>query len=70
MRMSLQKSSVLDALRMLSGSWLKVLNNIICDCWRRPSFILASQNQDLELEKVISSYGFTYLALVSYVSLG
>ena len=46
MRMSLQKCSVLDALRMLSGSWLKVTNYTICNCWRRPNFILASEKRD------------------------
>ena len=43
----------LDALHMLSGSWLRVASNTICNCWKKANFISAPRDQDLEHEEAI-----------------
>ena len=47
-----KKFSVLDALHMLSCSWLKVTNNTIRNCWRKAKFVLVSEEPELEPEEV------------------
>ena len=48
-----KKVSVLDALHMLSHSWLRVASNTIRNCWRKAKFVLAPRDQDLEHEEAI-----------------
>ena len=48
-----KKFSVLDALHMLSCSWLKVTNNTIWNCWRKAKFVSALEEPKVEPEEVI-----------------
>ena len=48
-----KRLSVLDALHVVAGSWNKVMQETIGNCWKKANFVFAPEEQELKFEAPI-----------------